>query len=52
VEELRDALVELMAAEDVARGETWPAGIPQTDLADTERRAYAVLAAQRRALRS
>ncbi len=52
VEELRDALVELRAAEDVARGETWPAGIPQADVADTERRANVVLAAQRRALRS
>jgi uncharacterized membrane protein YccC len=52
VEELRDALVELRAAEDVARGETWPAGIPQADVADTERRAYVALAAQRRALRS
>ena len=51
VEELRDALVELRAAEDVARGETWPAGIPQADVADTERRAYVALAAQRRALR-
>ena len=52
MEELRDALVELRAAEDVARGETWPAGIPQADVADTERRANVVLAAQRRALRS
>jgi hypothetical protein len=52
VEELRDALVELRAAEDVARGETWPAGIPQADVADTERRAYVALAARRRALRN
>ena len=51
VEELRDALVELRVAEDVARGETWPAGIPQADVADTERRAYVALAEQRRALR-
>jgi hypothetical protein len=51
VEELRDALVELRAAEDVARGETWPAGIPTADVADTERRAHLVLAAQRRSLR-
>jgi len=50
VEELRDALVELRAAEDVARGETWAAGIPQAEVDDTERRAYLVLAAQRRAL--
>lgn len=50
-EELRDALVELRAAEDVARGETWPVGIPQAEIADTERRAYVVLAAQRRAMR-
>ena len=52
MEELRDALVELRAAEDVARGETWPAGIPQADVADTERRAYVALAEQRRALRA
>ena len=51
-QELRDALVELRAAEDVARGETWPAGIPQTVVADTERRAYHALAAHRRALRA
>lgn len=52
VEELRDALVELRAAEEVARGETWPAGIPQADVADAEQRAHVVLAAQRQALRS
>jgi hypothetical protein len=51
VEELRDALVGLRAAEDVARGETWPAGIPQAEVADTERRAYVALAAQRQAMR-
>jgi uncharacterized membrane protein YccC len=51
-QELRDALVELRAAEDVARGETWPAGIPLTAVADTERRAYRALAAHRRALRT
>lgn len=50
IEELRDALVGLRAAEDVARGETWPSGIPQVEVADTERDAYVVLAAQRRAL--
>lgn len=52
VEELRDALVQLRAAEDVARGETWPTGIPKADVDETERRAYVVLAAQRRALRT
>ncbi|NUO92366.1 MAG: FUSC family protein [Dermatophilaceae bacterium] len=48
--ELRDALVALRAAEDIARGETWPAGISRADVAATERRAYAVLAAKRRAI--
>ena len=52
VEELRDALVQLRAAEDVARGETWPAGIPRSEVAETERQAYVALAEQRLALRS
>ncbi|WP_374969476.1 hypothetical protein [Terrabacter sp. BE26] len=51
MEELRDAVVGLRAAEDIARGETWPAGTSQVEAADTERRAYAVLAAQRLALK-
>ncbi|WP_374968882.1 FUSC family protein [Terrabacter sp. BE26] len=50
MEELRDALVGLRAAEDVARGETWPAGISPVEVADTERHAYLALAAQRHAL--
>jgi hypothetical protein len=50
-EELRDALVDLRAAEDVARGETWPAGISQAAVAETEKRAYRTLATCRRVAR-
>ena len=51
-EELRDALVDLRAAEDVARGEAWPAGIPRAAVAETEGRAYRTLATCRRVSRS
>lgn len=46
--ELRVALVELREAEDVARGETWPARIPPSLVADLELRAYRALAHNRR----
>jgi hypothetical protein len=51
-EELRDALVDLRAAEDVARGEAWPAGVPREVVAETEERAYRTLATCRRVARS
>jgi len=51
-EELRDALVDLRAAEDVARGEAWPAGVPRAVVAQTEGRAYRSLATCRRVARS
>ena len=50
-EELRDALVELRVAEDIVRGEPWPAGVSREDVADLEHRAYRVLAERRRELR-
>lgn len=45
--ELRDALVELRAAEDVARGEAWPTRVPRSLVADLELRAYQALAQAR-----
>jgi hypothetical protein len=45
--ELRDALVELRDAEDVARGEAWPTRIPRSLVADLELRAYQALAHNR-----
>ena len=42
--ELRDALVGLRAAEDVARGEAWPTRVPRSQVAELELRAYQALA--------
>jgi uncharacterized membrane protein YccC len=42
--ELRDALVELRAAEDVARGEAWPTRVPPSLVAELELRAFQALA--------
>jgi hypothetical protein len=49
--ELRDALVELRDAEDIARGEAWPARIPRSLVADLELRSYQALAHNRSRLR-
>ena len=45
--ELRDALVELRAAEDVARSAAWPDRIPRSSVADLELRAFQALAENR-----
>jgi hypothetical protein len=50
--ELHHAVVELRAAEDVARGEAWPTRIPRSAVADLELRAYQALAHNRSRLRS
>ena len=51
-EELRDALLQLRVAEDVARGEPWRTAVTRLEVAAVEQRAYLALAASRRRLRA
>lgn len=51
-EELRDALLQLRVAEDVARGEPWRTTVTRPEVAAVEQRAYLALAASRRRLRA